>query len=55
MPPDWVKTDAIEAGLQVYEEEAPGVVMPEIRQELLEPGQYAELNCFRFAIPAEVI
>ncbi len=44
MPKDWVENDAIESGLQSYQEGAPGSVSPNIAEQQLAAGKYAMFN-----------
>ena len=44
MPKDWVENDAIESGLQSYQEGAPGSVQPHISEQQLNVGKYAMFN-----------
>ena len=40
MPKDWIEKDAIESGLQSYQEGSPGSVQPNITEQQLVPGKY---------------
>ena len=41
MPSEWTVNDAIESGLQTYQEDAAGTVMPNIGQKSLAAGKHA--------------